>query len=359
MKIFDNALSTHKCTTSGGLYEMMKQTRLQYHYAVKVAKREANRLESEALGAAADAGDQQIFKELKKHLADKRSCGQPFPDSLEGKVTEEDIVDKYRECYSALYNSAPSDMQTVKQHIEDLIRCNIHPSLAEVNRITPAIVKEASTMMKCGKNDVSGEYTSDVFKFAPDLLFEHLAEVFKSCAVHGSIPLEWLSCAFIPLYKGGLKDPRKFDSYRAIASASQLLKLMEYTILILWGDLMQSDSLQCGFKKKSSCSMASWLVLEVCMYFNQRGTMVHGACLDLSKAFDKIQFSQLFNKLLEQGIPAVVVRVLSYGAASLGENWRKKLKQIWNHKWFKTRLGPFTSLLLHLHQWNAAEAEEE
>ena len=109
---------------------MMKQTRLQYHYAVKVAKREANRLESEALGAAADAGDQQIFKELKKHLADKRSCGQPFPDSLEGKVTEEDIVDKYRECYSALYNSAPSDMQTVKQHIEDLIRCNIHPSLA-------------------------------------------------------------------------------------------------------------------------------------------------------------------------------------------------------------------------------------
>ena len=169
--------------TSGGLYQMMKQTRLQYHYAVKVAKREANRLESEALGAAADAGDQQIFKELKKHLADKRSCGQPFPDSLEGKVTEEDIVDKYRECYSALYNSAPSDMQSVKQHIEELIRCNIHSSLAEVNRITPAIVKEASTMIKCGKNDVSGEYTSDVFKFAPDLLFEHLAEVFKSCAI--------------------------------------------------------------------------------------------------------------------------------------------------------------------------------
>ena len=92
---------------------MMKQTRSQYHYAVRVAKREANRLESEALGAAAETGDRQLFKEFKKHLADKRSGGQPFPDSLEGKVTEEDIVDKYRECYSALYNSAPSDMQSV------------------------------------------------------------------------------------------------------------------------------------------------------------------------------------------------------------------------------------------------------
>jgi hypothetical protein len=36
-------------------------------------------------------------------------------------------------------------------------------------------------------------------------------------------------------YHGGLKSPDKFDSYRAIAGASQLLKLFEYVILIVWG----------------------------------------------------------------------------------------------------------------------------
>ena len=46
-----------------------------------------------------------------------------------------------------------------------------------------------------------------------------------------------------------MKNPAVFDSYRAIAGASQLLKLFEYVILTVWGDCLQSDSMQFGFKK--------------------------------------------------------------------------------------------------------------
>ena len=42
-----------------------------------------------------------------------------------------------------------------------------------------------------------------------------------------------------------------FDSYRAIAGASQLLKLFEYVILIVWGDDLETDSMQFVFKKGS------------------------------------------------------------------------------------------------------------
>ena len=70
-----------------------------------------------------------------------------------------------------------------------------------------------------------------------------LAGVFRSFLTHGSVTPHILSCAFLPLYKGGMKNPGKFDSYRAIAGASQLLKLFEYVILIIWGDMLDCDSI--------------------------------------------------------------------------------------------------------------------
>jgi hypothetical protein len=94
--------------------------------------------------------------------------------------------------------------------------------------VTGDIVKQACSRMKPGKIDVTEAYTSDVFLHAPDYLFELLAAVFRSFLTHGTITLQVLSCAFLPLFKGGLRSPDKFDSYRAIAGASQPLKLIEY-----------------------------------------------------------------------------------------------------------------------------------
>ena len=54
---------------------------------------------------AADSGDSDLIKELMRTL-DKSSNGQSVPDCLEGKVTHATILDKFRECYKDLYNSA-------------------------------------------------------------------------------------------------------------------------------------------------------------------------------------------------------------------------------------------------------------
>ena len=293
---------------------MMKETRNKYHYAVKAAKRELDRQKSEALGAAAMLGDKEIFKEMKKHLFSKKGGNQDCPDSLEGKVTHDDILEKFRECYSALYNKADrsTEMEEVNSHIEDIIRNNIQSSLFEVSKITPGVVRLAVERMKPQKSDVSSEYTSDVFIHGPQIMYDQLAAVFRSFVTHGTITREILCTAFLPLLKSTLKDPRKFNNYRAIAGASQLLKMFEYVILILWGDLVQSDSLQAGFKRKSSCTMASWLVFEVGQWFYQRGGAVHAAFCDMSKAFDYVLYNKLFEKLLATGMPAIVVKVIVY-----------------------------------------------
>ena len=106
------------------------------------------------------------------------------------------------------------------------------------------------------------------------MLFELLAGVFIYYLVHGSVTPQILSCAFLPLFKGGLKNLSKFGSYRAIAGASQLLKLFEYVILMVWGSSLDSDSMQFGFKAGVSTSQCTWLVNEVTTYYMRRGTAV-------------------------------------------------------------------------------------
>ena len=51
---------------------------------------------------------------------------------------------------------------------------------------------------------------------------------------------------------------------------------------------------------------------EVTTYFMRRGTAVTACLLDCSKAFDKCRFDKLFQKLINKGLPAVIVRVLIF-----------------------------------------------
>ena len=155
-------------------------------------------------------------------------------------------------------------------------------------------------------------YTSDAILYAPDCFFELLSQIFRSWLLHGTVTKSLLACAFIPLYKGGMKDPSKTDSYRAIACSSLLLKLFDNVVILLWGNLLSTDSLQFGFKAGSSTTQCSWMVTEVTNYFLRRGTPCIVALLDCTKAFDMCKFGTLFRRLRERNLPAIVIRALIY-----------------------------------------------
>ena len=166
-----------------------------------------------------------------KNIKGSKSKGQSLPDNVEGAEGPDEILNKFKEVYENLYNSAESinAMNGIKESIMGMIGPE---SVGEVNRITGSVLKEACCKIKPGKSDVSGGFTSDVLLHAPDLLFEKMAAVFRSFFVHGDVTLQLLSCAFLPLLKS-MKDPAKTDSYRAIAGSSQILKLLD-NVLLAW-----------------------------------------------------------------------------------------------------------------------------
>ena len=288
-------LSADKPNT-GQLFQLMCWSRNKYHYAIRKLKKHSDKVMAENLMEAAKESEVDLLKEMKRVKCGKLK-GQSMPDEIDGVSEPDEILVKFREVYEDLYNSADSSdaMNVIKEKLAMVID---HDSFEEVNKITSKTIKLACEKLKPGKMDVSGGYASDCLLHAPDSLYEHLAVIFRSFLVHGDVTSQLLCCAFLPLYKGGHKSASKTDSYRAIAGSSQLLKLFDNVILLLWGHLLTSDSLQFVYK----CG---------CIYV-QRGTPIIGVTLDCSKAFDKCLFDKLFQKLIDRKVPAIVVRVLAF-----------------------------------------------
>ena len=116
-------------------------------------------------------------------------------------------------------------------------------------------------------------------------MFDQLATVFRSFLIHGTLTSYLLACCFLPLLKGN-KDPADTGSYRAIAGTSLILKLFEKVVLLVWGHLLATDSLQFGFKEKTTTTQCTWLVTEVVQYFLRQGSHPIVTLLDCKAAFD-------------------------------------------------------------------------
>ena len=257
------------------------------------------------------SGDIELMKEMKR-LKTGNGPMEELTDTVDGVTGDHEVAGKFREVYEALYNSSPSDpeMTNLKVKIQMLIQTEA--SEYEIEKLTADVVKEAVCLMKPHKMDISQGFSSDAILHAPDLLFSLLSLVFRDWLTHGTVTPSVLACAFIPLLKNSLKDPALTDSYRAIAGSSLLLKIFERCILMVWGDKMNSDSLQFGFKKKCSTGTATWLIQEVLRHYLHQGIKPIAVVLDCTKAFDLANFNLLFDQLLERSIPGVVVRVLTF-----------------------------------------------
>ena len=132
---------------------------------------------------------------MKKIKGSKRQR-TALPDHIESAHGSQEIGELFKEVYEELFNSAASTqaMAEIKLQLNSLINSS---SLNEVQKINGSTVKEACALMKPGKSDVTGGFSSDTLLHGPDILFDYLASVFRSFLVHGNVTLELLSCAFL------------------------------------------------------------------------------------------------------------------------------------------------------------------
>ena len=252
-------------------------------------------------------GKSNIFQEIKN----MRGKTSRISSRIDGHVGSTNIADHFSEMYGNLYNKSNlgedfNDMvENIKAEISD-------ESIFEVDKIDVNLIKTALQNMKAGKTDVIFDFSSDLLINGPEILLEHIVNLFKTFLIHGKFPVFLLTCSLLPIIKDNLGDLANSDNYRAIAKSALLLKLFDWIILLTQEDKLTTDQLQFGYQKLSSTVMCSWVASTVISQFNKSGNDVYGCLMDCSKAFDMVEWVKLFQELMKKGVSAIYLRLLLF-----------------------------------------------
>ena len=245
-----------------------------------------------------------MFKEIKAI----RKTNPSFSNVIDGNS---DCIPEYFACkYEQLYNSIDDeDLSCVKASICGNIK---RSDISEVSKITPAILKEASNRLTSNKSDPVFEIVSDYLKNAPDILYTHLANIMKSYVIHGHISSILAICTLLPIIKDKLGSYADSNNYRSIAISSVILKLFDWVIILLYKNKLYLDDLQFSYQQNCSTTMCTWMVIETIDYFLRNNSEVFLCTMDMSKAFDNVKHSLLFEKLSQRAIPPIILRFLLF-----------------------------------------------
>ena len=291
----------------GNIFINMRHSKRQFKYAVRRLKRCQNILQNERLVKSLLQGNGNIFEEIKKH----RSKPSSFSTSIDGVVGSVNIANCFSEIYGRLYNKVENDEHFSR--ISDKVTKYLeNSSTLTLSLVTDEVVGKAISMMKPNKSDSVYDASSDMYLNGPPELTTHMTNLIRLFLVHGFVPQIVLLCTLLPLVKDGLGDITKSDNYRAIAGGCLVLKIVDLVVLILEGDKLDFDCLQFAYQSKSSTAMCTWTATAVIDHFSRRGGQIYSAAMDMSKAFDLVKWSKLFEILLKRKVDPIFLRLLMY-----------------------------------------------
>ena len=283
----------------GPIFEAMKLARARFKYDLRYVKRHGERLRKDSLATKlADCNPQSFWKEIRKINASKT----PLPNCIDGVSGAENIAAMWRDHFQKLFNCVANDFDCTG------LLCSYEDSVC----VSPNEVQEAIISLSLNKSTGLDNVSAEHLKFCSIRIVTLLADLMTAFFVHGFIPDSILSVAIVPIIKDKTGKIGAKSNYRPVALASVVSKIIEIVILNRVKNLLSSTCNQFGFKASVGSDYPIYLLKEIIARYHSLNGSIFMCFLDASKAFDRVNHSLLFSKLLKQGLPVYIVRILSY-----------------------------------------------
>ena len=131
----------------------------------------------------------------------------------------------------------------------------------------------------------------------------------------------------IPIAKNKRKPLNDGNNYRGIAFSSILGKALDWVIINTCNGGFDTSDYKFGFKPEHSTSYCTFVVKETVQYYLNGGSSIYVMLLDASKAFDRVDYVQLFRLLLDKCKFPVICKLIfmMYTDQSARIRWRGTL----------------------------------
>ena len=229
-----------------------------------------------------------------------------------------------------------------KTHFERIyssIDCSYHQQQFQA-RMKAAVIKSEVTISmddiidavpKLKRNKAPGpdNITAEAFLYGTPELMARIGILFSLFLEYGYLPGDFSHSIIIPLVKNKSGDLTDAENYRAIMISNSITKLLE---LVLYDKLVtdsSEDVYQFGFKAKHSTGLCTGILKRTINYYTDHGSHVFCAFIDFSKAFDRVNYWHLFNKLLDDNVSSDVVRLLAfwYSHQNVAVRWHNTISK--------------------------------
>ena len=270
-------------------------TRTKYNRVKRNAKHKYKLKESKDICDLAKKKPKQFWKSIKKKYK------QNQPQHPNDPVNINAFFEHFKEVYGGQH--MPQDEQSDVGSTSD-------PDLDL--EISDAEIQEAILSQKNNKSSGIDNLTAELFKTSCDLILPFLSKLFNRLFTNGEYPSAWAEGAIVPIYKR--KNPRDPNNYRGITLINILGKIYSQILLnrlSKWSG--KHDKLshnQFGFQKGKSTVDCIFIFSSIISKVLQAGEKLYCVFIDYEKAFDRIDRSLLWHKLIFEKVSSKFVKAV-------------------------------------------------
>ena len=291
----------------GELVDNMRDSRHDYHYAIRFCKRNSDTITATKMAEAISSGK---HREFWKEIGHMQRSSKSVPTTVDNANNKHDIADLFFNKFKDLYNAKDHDtqaMECINMELTTRIR-HCHNKLSHI--VSVNTIRRLTRKLKGNKIDGLYGLNSNSIIYGSQRLFVYLAIYFSALLSHGHTSEMLLLGTMCPIPKSNVLN--NSDKYRAIALCSSIAKLFDLLVIDTQRLSLESDPLQFGFKSERSTTLCTLMLTGVADKFVKEGSSVYTVLLDMSKAFDRVNYCKLFEILLQKNMDPLFIRCLLF-----------------------------------------------
>ncbi len=215
-------------------------------------------------------------------------------------------LDQAKQEYKELFTTSfphKADKEKIKLELDELLKdeSNDEEIILEEEAVE-SIIKELKNGKAIGYHGISNEMLKYAISKENKKLVTFITIFYRKIIETSTVPEDFNISIIKPLIKDNKKPSNNKSNLRPVAISDVNPNVFEKVLSKIVKNSCKTSMKQFGFKKRSSCAHAIFLLKQALKYARKINKRIYMCAIDASKAFDKVIRIILWWKLAKKGL---------------------------------------------------------